>query len=154
MTNKFRSIVSLQFMHAAALARALYTLKHHCVFGGLEVTESNARDIGTSFLLEILDGKCPIVDASITSIDGLAHRRDKVTFEEGCNACIEAFNVVIMDHAPRVTLRRELDNFKLETNKDVNDLLWTDDASTKQALTSLQHSANHKASCTCVDCIQ
>ncbi|QQO90482.1 hypothetical protein pEaSNUABM5_00340 [Erwinia phage pEa_SNUABM_5] len=149
MSDNFRSVVSLQFSHAASLARALKTLKNHCVFGGLEVTESNARDIGTSFLSEILEGKCPIVDASITSIDGLAHRRDKVTFDEGESACIEAFNTIIMEHSARVTLRRELSKFRLETNKDVNDLLWKDDAGTKQAI---ELSPHHGLSCDCETC--
>lgn len=149
MSDNFRSVVSLQFSHAASLARALKTLKSHDVFGGIPVTADNARDIGTSFLSEILEGKCPQVNLSITSIEGLVHRHDQVTFLEGESACIEAFNTIIMEHSARITLRRELSKFRLETNKDVNDLLWKDDAGTKQAI---ELSPHHGLSCDCETC--
>lgn len=142
MSHDFRSVVALQFAHAAALARALKTLKSHDVFGGIPVSESNARDIGICFLPEILKGKCPVVNSDIKTIEGLDHKRDQVTFLEGESPCIEAFNVIIMDHSARVTLSRALDTFKLETNKDVHDLLWSDDRGTKF---SLEQAGNKKA---------
>lgn len=131
MSHDFRSVLALQFQHAAALARALKTLKSYDVFGGVPVTEGNATDIGICFISEILQGHCPVLNPAIKTVEGLDHKRDQVTFLEGESACIEAFNVIIMDHSARITLRRAFDTFRLETNKDINGLLWNDDKATE-----------------------
>jgi len=149
MSSNFRTLLALKFSHAAALARALDTLKSHDVFGGIPVSESAARDIGTCFITDILEGKCPQISQDINTVEGLDHLRNKVTFIEGQNACIEAFNVIIMDHSARVTLTRALSHFKLESNKDMHDLLWADDKATHGAITTTPH---HGISCDCETC--
>lgn len=149
----FRTLVNLRFTHAAALARAINTLKSHDVFGGIAATESNARDIAISFLSEILSGKCPVVPEAINSTEGIAHRKD-INFVDGENACIEAFQTIVMGHATRQQLRRDYLALDLESNKDINDLLWDKSLGQPDSGASLQYSANHKSSCTCQDCIQ
>lgn len=101
--TNFRAVLELRFSHAAALARAIYTLKSHAVFGGIEPNEATAFAIGQLFLDEILQGKCPLVPDVVTSIDKLQHGVD-VTFVSHANACIEAFNTVLMGYATRTAL--------------------------------------------------
>lgn len=151
----FRTLIDLRFTHAAALARAINTLHSHDVFGGCDATEANARDIGTSFLSEILSGKCPVLPKTLTTVEGLMHKQDQVSFVEGENACIEAFHTIIMGHSVRNTLRIEYQSLNLESNKDMHDLLWSnaqEKNAGQEALVSLQGDSNHKSSCVCKDC--
>lgn len=149
MTTNFRNLINLRFTHAAALARAVDTLRSHDVFGGIEPTEDNAVDIGKSFLLQILSGKCPVVPQTIKDTTGIAHRASEIKFVEGEPACIEAFHTIIMDHSARITLKRKTDEFDLETNKDLNDLLWSED---RHTMIMLEGVPRHGTDCGCEVC--
>lgn len=113
-------LVSLRLEAAGRLARSLKTLKDANVFGddntiAKDLMLKKALEIAENYWAEICMGLVPVKDSS-----GIESLRDNLP------ACVEAFRIVVMEHAQREALERECRNkidhtggFKLLTQPQV-----------------------------------
>lgn len=110
-----RDLINLRFSYAASLSRALYTLNSHQVFGACPPTIKIATELAHLYLDEILLGLCPVVNPDVSNPEVIG-REENISFHSNYNACIDAFQTVIMDKAARETLLVEY------TNRDLNNI--------------------------------